>query len=71
MSARLWLYQKPLQTNCSWFKWTRQKELETDPKAIQQMEFVGQLKKLVNSGNATDAGNDQSMFVIRILDKIK
>ena len=30
-----------------------------NPKAVQQIAFVGQLKKkLDNNGNATDAGND-------------
>ena len=46
-----------------------QKELDTDPKAIQQIEFVGQLKKLDGDGNTTDADNDQSMFVLTILEK--
>ena len=50
---------------------SRQKELDADPKAIQQIEFVGKLKKLDAYGNATDAGNDQSMFVLTILEKIK
>ena len=51
---------------------SRQKELDADPKAIQQIEFVGQLKKLDNNYNATDeVGNDQSMFRLTILEKIK
>ena len=51
---------------------SRQKELDPDQKAIQQIEFVGQLKKKQdNNGNATYAGNDQSMFVLMILGKIK
>ena len=29
-------------------------------------EFVGQLQKLDAKSNATDAGNDQSMFVLLI-----
>ena len=33
-----------------------QEELHADQKAIQQMEFVGQLKKLDSNGNAKDAG---------------
>ena len=45
--------------------------MNADPKAIQQVEFVGQLKKLGADGNATDAGNPQSMFVLVILEKIK
>ena len=50
---------------------SRQKELDTDPKAIQQIEFIGLLKKLDDDGNAIDAGNDQSMFVLTSLEKIK
>ena len=46
---------------------SRQKELEADPKAIQQTEFVGQLKNVdgINTGGA------ESMFVLTILEKIK
>ena len=40
----------------------RQKKLDTDPKAFQQIEFVGQLKKLDNNVNAIDASYDQSML---------
>ena len=45
---------------------SRQKELDADPKAIQQIQFVVQLKKL-------DANNDddESIFVLTILEKIK
>ena len=50
---------------------SRQKELDADPKAIQQIIFLGQLKKLGNIGNATDVDNDQSMFVLTILEEIK
>ena len=51
---------------------SRQKELDADPKAIQQIEFVDRLKKLDTDDNATDAGgNDQSMFVLKVLEKIK
>ena len=48
----------------------RQKELDTDSKTIQQKYFVWQLKKLVVNSNATDPGNDQSMFVLTILPEI-
>ena len=41
---------------------SRQKELGNHPKAIQQIEYVRQLKKLDDNGNTTDPGNDQSMF---------
>ena len=50
---------------------SRQKESDAYPKAIQQIEFVGQLKNLDNNSNATDVGDDQSMFVLMILEKIK
>ena len=49
---------------------SRWKELDADPEAIHQIEFAWQLKKLHHDYNATDAGNDQSMFVSIIL-KIK
>ena len=41
------------------FDLSKQKELDTDPKAIQQLEFVGQLKKLDNMN-----ANAESMFVL-------
>ena len=49
----------------------RQKELDADPKAIQQIKFVRQLKRLDANGNATDTGNNQSVFVLTISEKIK
>ena len=49
---------------------SRQKELDADSKAIQEIEFVGQLRKLDANDNAVDvAGNDQSLFVLTILKK--
>ena len=50
---------------------SRQKELDADPKQLQQIELVGQLKKLNDNGNATDASADQNMFFLTILEKIK
>ena len=32
---------------------------------------MGQLKEIDGYGNATDAGNNQSMFVLTILEKIE
>ena len=50
----------------------KQKELDADPKVIQQIEFTRQLKKLDANYNAKDvAGNDQSRFIPTILEKIK
>ena len=48
---------------------SRWKELDVDRKSIQEIELVGQLKKLNANGNATDAGNNQSNLTI--LEKIK
>ena len=42
---------------------SRQKRLDADPKAIQQIEFVGQLTKL------DDNNNVESVFVLTILEK--
>ena len=50
---------------------SRQKELDADPKVIQQIEFVGQLKNVDNDYNAIDADGTQSMFILKILEKIK
>ena len=45
---------------------SRQKELNADSKAIQQMGFIGQLKKLDNTNT-----NDESTFTLTILENIK
>ena len=51
---------------------SRKNELEEDAKAIQQIDFVRQLQKVDADDNATDAGdNDESMFVLTNLEKIK
>ena len=47
------------------FDLSRQKELDADLKAIQQIEFVGQLKNV--DGINTDGV--ESMFVLTILQK--
>ena len=44
---------------------SRPKELDADPKAIQQIEFVRQLKNLSNAIVA-----NESMFMLTILEKI-
>ena len=46
---------------------SRLKELDTDPKAIQQIEFVRQLK----NEDDINADRTESMFVLTILEKIK
>ena len=50
---------------------SRIEELDADPEGIQQIEFVGKLKKLDTNCNATDADDDQSWFVLTILEKTK
>ena len=46
--------------------------MKTDLKVIQQIEFVGQLKKPDANDNATDVeDNGQSMFVWKFLENIK
>ena len=69
MFIRLWLYKKNHYRLIA-VHLSSPKELDADPKAIQQIEFVGQLKKLNAEDNAKDAGdNDQSMLVLTILEK--
>ena len=46
---------------------SRQKELDTDTKAIQQIEFVGQQKNT----NGVNADGMESMFDLTILEKDK
>ena len=67
--VRLWLYKNHYRLIA--VDLSRQKELDADPKAIQQIEFVRQLEKLDDNDNAKDAGNSQSMFFSTILEKIK
>ena len=42
---------------------SRQKQLHADLKAIQQIELVGQLKKLDDNDSATDDSSYQSIYV--------
>ena len=58
---RLWLHQKSVDLS-------RQEELDTIPKAIQQIEFVGQTKKL----DADHDDDNESIFILTILvEKLK
>ena len=41
---------------------SRQKELDTNPRAIQQIELIGQFIKPDDNDNTIGADNDQSMF---------
>ena len=42
--------------------------LQKDSRVMQEMKFLGQLKKLDANDNATDAGTDQNMFFLTILE---
>ena len=68
MFIRLCLYKKN-NHGLSTVDLSRQNELYSGPKAIQQIEFIGQLKKLDVNNNAADTSNDRSMFVLTILEK--
>ena len=46
---------------------SRQKQLDADPKVIQQTECVGQLKDV----DSINADGTQNMFILMILEKIK
>ena len=46
---------------------SKQKELDADPKAIQQIEFVEQLKNV----DGINVDGAPSMIILRILEKIK
>lgn len=48
---------------------SRPKELDSEPKSIQQIEFIKQLIKLDKNSNTRDADNDRSMFFLTILEK--
>ena len=50
---------------------SRWKESDADPKAIQQLEFVGQLKNVDDEYYAADADGTQNIFVLTTLEKIK
>ena len=45
----------------------KQKELDADPKAIQQIEFVEQLKNV----DGVNADGTQNMFILTTLEKVK
>ena len=64
MFIRLWIYKNQYKSIA--VDLSRQKELDADPKAIQQIEFIGQLQNAVNETVA-----NESMFVLTILEKIK
>ena len=64
MFIRLWLYKNHYRLIA--FDLSRQKELDGDLKAIQQIQFVGQLKNV----DAINADGKQFMFILTSLEKI-
>ena len=48
----------------------RRKKIDVT-KAIQSKKFVGQLQKIDDNITATDKGNDESMFALTFLEKMK
>ena len=65
MFVRLWLYLKSFKLIAIGLR--RQKQLNANPKAIQQIDFVGQVKN-VDGMNADGA---ESIFILTILERIK
>ena len=49
----------------------RRKKIDVVTKAIQSKKFVGQLQKIDDNITATDKGNDESMFALTFLEKMK
>ena len=64
MFVGLWMHQKHHRITA--VDMSRQKELDVDSKATQQIKFVGKLK---NANGAIVGG--ESMFTLMILEKIK
>ena len=62
MFIRIWIHKKSLKINSHW-----QKELDTDPKTIQQIEFVGKFKNV----DGINGDGTEYMFVSTMLEKIK
>ena len=69
MFIRLWLYKKSLQINSSWLKYTQR--FTCWSKSHSTNRICWKNKKLGDDGNAADTSNDQSMFIITILEKLK
>ena len=69
MRIRLWIHQKYIKNHyrLTAVDLSRQKELDADPNAIQQIEFVEQLK----NKDGINADGKQSMFILTILEKSK
>ena len=62
MFVRLWFIKNHYRLKAVVL--STQKELDADPKAIRQIEFLGQLKKL---NNHTNNNNVESMLILTIL----
>ena len=64
MFIRSWIHQNHYRLTALDLR--RREELDDDQKTIQQIEFVGQLKSV----DGINADGTQSMFILRILEKI-
>ena len=65
MFIRLWIHKNHYRLIA--VDLSRQKELDADPKAIQEIQFVDQLKNV----DGTNPDGTQNMFVLTVLEKIK
>ena len=63
MFIRLWIHKNHYRLIA--VDLSRQKELDADPKAIQEIEFVDQLKNV----DGTNPDGTQNMFVLTVLEK--
>ena len=68
MLVESWLHQNSPYIKSNWLKSAKKKKkIDVDEKAIQEIEFVEQLKATL--GLKSDG--TQSMFVLTVLEKIK
>ena len=65
MLARLWMHQKSLHINGGWLKSAKGIRYWSKSNLANRISWKIK-KKIDNNGNATDAGADQSMFVLTI-----
>ena len=65
MFVGLWIHQKPFRLIA--VDLSRKKELDADPKAIQQIQLVGKLRDI----DSVNADGTQSLFVLTSLEQIK
>ena len=69
MLLGLRLRQKPLQTCSRWFEYSEKIRCRSKTNSANKINW--KIKKLDNYSNATGTGDDKSMFMLIILEKIK